>query len=132
MPYFFIGPIYAILLVGLFALSLVLFCFRRSRHLSSYVAVGALGTFPGFVVGNLLFWLVLFAVASIVKKPLDQISSEVVHGVAAVGLVVFVVGGLAVANIGGCLAGFLAGVWVRRKLRRKKVTPLEQSVAGPL
>ena len=119
MPYFIICPIYALLVVGFMLLSLVLLFIKRLRHWSSYVALGTLGTIPGFVIGNVLFWLVLFGVASLIQKPMQQISSSVLDGVAAVGVVLFFVGGLALANIGGCAAGFLGGVWLRSKFRRK-------------
>lgn len=119
MPYFIICPIYALLFIGLMLVSVVLLFIKRLRHWSSYVALGAVGTIPGFIIGNVLFWLLLFGVASVVQKPMQQISSSVLDGVAAVGLVLFFVGGLAVANIGGCAAGFLGAVWIRYRFRRK-------------
>ena len=82
MPYFIICPIYALLFTGLMLLSIVLLFIKRLRHWSSYIVLGTLGTIPGFIVGNILFWLLLFGVASLVQKPVQQISSSVLNGVA--------------------------------------------------
>ena len=119
MPYFIICPIYALLFVGLMLASLALLFIKRWRHWSSYVACGALGTFPGFVLGNASFWLVVWGLLTLVQKPVQQITSDIANGVAAVATVIFFVGGLAIANIGGCAAGFLGGVWMRSRFRGK-------------
>jgi hypothetical protein len=118
MPYFIICPIYAVLFVGLLFVSCVLLFIKPLRRWSSYLAVGAVGTLPGFILGNVIFWLVTWGLLTIAHKPLQQLSSDIANGVAAVVVVVFFVGGLAIANIGGCVVGFFGGVWLRAKLRR--------------
>lgn len=115
MPYFFILLVYALLFVSLIFLSVVLLFIKRLRHWSSYVALGAVGTFPGFVVGNFLFWLLLFELGPILQKPMQQVSSSVIKDVVGIGMVLVSLGGLAVANIGGCVAGFLGGAWIRSR-----------------
>ncbi len=119
MPYFIICPIYALLFAGLMVLSVVLLFIKRLCRWSSYVAVGALGTFPGFILGNVIFWVITWGLLTILHKPMQQITSDIANGVAAIAVVIFFVGGLAVANIGGCAAGFLGGVWIRSRFRRK-------------
>jgi len=119
MPYFIICPIYALLFAGLMVLSVVLLFIKRLRRWSSYVAVGALGTFPGFILGNVIFWVITWGLLTILHKPMQQITSDIANGVAAIAVVIFFVGGLDVANIGGCAAGFLGGVWIRSRFRRK-------------
>ena len=119
MPYFIICPIYALIFVGLLLASAVLLFIKPLRRWSSYLAVGALGTFPGFILGNVIFWLVAWGLLTILQKPVLQLTSDITNGVAAVATVFFFVGGLAVANIGGCAAGFLGGVWIRSKFKRK-------------
>src|SRR6266702_3144066 len=119
MPYFIICPIYALLFFGLLFASGVLLFIKPLRRWSSYLAVGTLGTFPGFILGNVIFWLIAWGLLTILQKPVQQLTSDIANGVAAVATVIFFVGGLAVANIGGCVAGFLGGVWIRSRFRRK-------------
>ena len=119
MPYFIICPIYALLFVGLMLLSVVLLFIKPLRQWSSYLALGTLGTFPGFILGNVLFWLVAWGLLTILQKPAQQITSDIAKGAAAVTTVICFVGGLAVANLVGCAAGFLGGVWIRSKFRRR-------------
>ena len=117
--YFFICPIYALLFAGLMPVSLVLCFIKHLRQWSSYVACGALGTFPGFVLGNIVFWLVALGVLTLVQKSVQHITSDIADDVAPFAIVLFLVGGLAVTNIGGCAAGFFGGVWIRSKYGRK-------------
>jgi hypothetical protein len=119
MPYFIICPIYALVFVGLLLASAVLLFIKPLCRWSSYLAVGALGTFPGFILGNVIFWLVAWGLLTILQKPVLQLASDITNGAAAVTTVIFFVGGLAVANIGGCAAGFFGGVWIRSKFKRK-------------
>jgi hypothetical protein len=113
VPYFFILPIYVLILLGLLLASGTLLLIKPLRHWSSFVAVGALGTLPGFVLGNLIFWLITWAVFSLLQRPFQQVASDVVKGVAGVAGILFLMVGLALANIVGVIAGFLGGVWVR-------------------
>lgn len=119
MLYFFICLIYALLFAGLMLVSLVLCFIKRLRQWSSYVACGALGTFPGFVLGNIVFWLVALGVLTLVQKSARQMTSDIANDVAHLAAATFFVGGLAVANIGGCAAGFFGGAWIRSKYSRK-------------
>ena len=124
-PYFFILPVYAMAIAVLAVIALALVCFKRHRRKGLMMLAGTFGTFPGFVVGNLLFWLVLVGIATVLKTPLEKLSSDLVNGVVGVGLAIFVVVGLALANIVGCLAGFFGTIWIIAKLFPKKTTPSE-------
>jgi hypothetical protein len=118
MPYFFICPLYALLLLCLFTLAVVARFVPRFRNYSSYLAIGAVGTIPGFVIGNALFWLCVVGAAIVLKKPLDHLDGVFKTG-AAFGFVAVFLAGLVMANVGGCAIGFLFGLWLRRKLRKK-------------
>jgi len=120
MPYFIICPIYALLFVGLMLASAVLLFIKPLRRWSSYLAAAALGTFPGFILGNVIFWLVAWGSLTILQKPRQQFTSDIATDVTALATLIFFVGGLAVANIGGVTAGFFGGVWIRSKFMRKK------------
>jgi hypothetical protein len=132
MPYFIICPIYAAMFVGMLLLAVALAYTKQFRSCSSYLVAGALGTFPGFIIGNVLFWLVAWGLLTLLQKPLQQVNSDIANGAAAVGLVVSFVGGLAVANVAGCAVGFLAGIWIRSKFRRQHSAPNAHSPSPPL
>ena len=83
MPYFIICPIYALLFVGLLLVSAVLFFIKSTRSWSSYIACGAAGTIPGFILGNILFWLVAWGLVNLMLKPIHQILSDIMNGAAA-------------------------------------------------
>lgn len=118
MPYFFILPVYVLVLLGLLALALVARFVPRLRDYSSYIALGAIGTIPGFIVGNALLWGCIVALAVILKKPLDHVDGALRAG-ASIGFALGIVVGIVVANIGGCVVGFLSGIWLGRILKRK-------------
>ena len=90
--------------------------------MSPDVAVGAVGTLPGFLVANLLFWVLLFAFAFLLKKPMDQIWQSEGRDPATHVFAVAIVVGLACANFVGCASGFFVSVWLRRKLRVARPT----------
>lgn len=118
MPYFIICPIYAAIFVGLLLLAGVLAFTKQFRRWSSYLVAGALGTLPGFIVGNVMFWLAAIGVMAVLRKPLDLVESELGSGTATVGLILFLGGGLVFANIAFCALGFMGGFWLRSKFRR--------------
>ncbi len=103
-------------------ISLALLFIKPLRHWSSYIACGALGTFPGFFLGNVIFWLVAWGLLTLLQKPVQQFTSDIAKGVVAVSVLITFFGGLAIANIGGCTAGFIGGIWIRSKFRRKKTS----------
>ena len=113
MPYFFIGPLYVMLLVGLLVFALIARCIPRLQPYSGDLAVGALGTVPGFIIGNAVFWAVVVGAALLLKKPLDHATGAWKAG-AAFGFAALFVTGLVLANLAGCAVGFLGGVWIRR------------------
>jgi hypothetical protein len=120
MPYFVICPIYAVLVVMGLLLGLGLLFFARTRRFSGFILSGTVGTFPGFVVGNLLFWAIFVGIAMLLKIPIEHFKdSQVVGGVAGILLIIVLVGGLAVANILGCGSGFLVGCWLFAKIKRR-------------
>jgi hypothetical protein len=130
MPYFIICPIYAVLFVGLILISLALLFIKELRHWSSYVACGAVGTIPGFILGNILFWVIALGVLQIFQKPMQQITSDIAVGAATITVIIFFIGGLAIANIAGCAVGFVGGLWIRHKFRRKN-TGQHESFSEP-
>jgi hypothetical protein len=132
MPYFIICPIYAVMFLGLLLLAGVLAFTKQFRRWSSYLVAGALGTLPGFIIGNVLFWLIAWGFFTVLQKPLQQVSSDVVNGAAAMGLVIVFVGGLGLANVAGCAAGFLGGIWIRSKFRGQPPPGGTRSPSPPL
>jgi len=131
MPYFFICPLYALLFMALMLVSLVLLFIRSWRQYSSYVFFGALGTLPGFIFGNVVFLLVAWGMLAIHQKPMSQVTSDIAQGIATFNLIIFFVSGLAIANLGGCVAGFLGGIWIRSMFRKKiQANPASASNRG--
>jgi ABC-type antimicrobial peptide transport system permease subunit len=120
MPYFIICPVYALLVIALLLVATVLFFFKKFRFLSSYILCGTIGTFPGFVIGNVVFWLIVAGVATLLQKPMQQVTSDLAKGVAAGGFILLFIGGLALANISGFVAGFFGGIWLRWKFSKRK------------
>jgi hypothetical protein len=58
MPYFFILPAYVALLVGLIGAAVVARFVPRFQPASGYIVGGAVGTLFGFVIINVLVWVV--------------------------------------------------------------------------
>ncbi len=124
MPYFFILPIYAILLAAGLLLGLGFLCFARTRPISGLILSGTFGTLPGFVIGNILFWAVFVGVAMLLKIPVEHFKdSDVAGGIAGFALIFFMIGGLALANVLGCVSGFFAGCWAYAKVRKRWIQP---------
>jgi len=120
MPYFFIFPIYAILLAGGLLLGLGFLCFARTRPAAGFVLSGTFGTFPGFVIGNVLFWAVFVGATMLLKIPVEHFKDSDLAGViAGIILIALMVGGLALANVLGCILGFFAGCWIYGKVRER-------------
>jgi ABC-type antimicrobial peptide transport system permease subunit len=123
MPYFFIFPVY----VGLVSLGilagLVLLFFQRTRSLSGYVFSGTAGTLPGFIIGNLLFWVLFIGVLRLLKGPIDRLpDTDFVRSLGGRILILMMIGGLALANILGCGIGFFSGCWIYRKIKKRKAS----------
>jgi len=114
MLYFIIFPIYALLFMGFLLLSVIVLFIKPLRQWSSYLVFGALGTLPGFVIGNILFWLIVWGLLSLLHESAQEITSDIAKAVA----IICFVGGLAVTNIVGCTAGFLGGIRLRSKVYR--------------
>jgi len=121
MPYFFIFPVY-VGLVGLGILAgIILLFFQRTRPLSGYVFSGTAGTFPGFIIGNLLFWVLFIGVLRLFKGPIDRLpDSDFIRTLGGGILILIIIGGLALANILGCGFGFFSGCWIYRKIKKRK------------
>ena len=120
MPYFVICPIYAVLVASGLLLGLGLLCFARTRRYSGFVLCGTALTFPGFVLGNLLFWGVFVRIAVLLKIPVEHFqNSHLVVGTAGIFLIIVLIVGLAVANVRGCSSGFLVGCWLFAKIRKR-------------
>jgi hypothetical protein len=121
MPYFFILPVYFALFAGLLVISAMVRLWPAFRWVSSYLFYGALGTFPGILAGNFLFWSGLLGFVMLFRHvPIAQ-AGEVVRNTVAVGFLAAAGIGLAIANFAGCASGFLAGLWwrARRDQRRE-------------
>jgi hypothetical protein len=120
MPYFIIFPIYVVLVVLGLLLGLGLLFIPRLRQYSGIVISGTIGTFPGFAIGNLLFWVIFIGIARILNIPIEHFKdSQAIVGSASIVLLIALIGGLAGANILGCGAGFIAGSWLFVKIRKK-------------
>ena len=117
MPYFFICPIYLLLVLCLGTISIAAFFTPRFRHLSLPIAIGTIGTFPGLIIANVLFWVCFIGIAFILKQPFAQVEGALQTG-KAIGLAILFVIGLAAANLGGCVLGFISGLWLRQKIKK--------------
>lgn len=121
MPYFFILPIYLGLFFLFLMIGVVLLFIPRLRKFSGYILSGTVGTFPGFVLLNILFWIVLVGIAALIKVSVgDLLDHEVVGASLGLGLILFIVVGLSLANIIGCSGGFLAGMWIYRFIQKRR------------
>jgi hypothetical protein len=115
MPYFFIVPAYVLLVVGMTVLAVVARFVPRLRPTSGYVAGGAVGTLPGFVVAN-----VLISIAGLLPVWAAQHVSlpEWLHNVLKVFVAAVLLIGPFVASLLGVALGFAGGicyVWLRRR-----------------
>jgi hypothetical protein len=115
MPYFFILPAYVALFIALIVIAIITRFVARFRLASGYIVAGAIGTLIGFVIINIVVWIVgLFPVwlNQKVSLPdwLQQVSKFFVAGTLLIGPFI----GSAI----GILLGFAAGfyfVYRRRK-----------------
>jgi hypothetical protein len=119
MPYFFICPIYVLLVLGLLALAVGVRFTDKYRNYSGHIIFGVIGTFPGFVLGNVIFWALFVGSVLLLKKAPIDFSGDVTKTAAALGLAGLFLGGLALANVVGCLGGFLVGFLFRSRTKKK-------------
>ncbi len=121
MPYFFILSVYIGLLSLGIIVGIILLFFQRTRSLSGYIFSGTAGTLPGFIIGNLLFWLLFIGALQLFKEPIHRLpDSDFVRTVGGGFLILLMMGGLALANILGCGLGFLSGCWIYGKIKKRK------------
>lgn len=66
MPYFFILPLYVLLVAVVLVAAAVFRLQPRFRYLSPYLVAGAIGSLPGMLIGNLL--LVAVVAPFVTKK----------------------------------------------------------------
>ncbi len=121
MPYFFILPAFAILLLALVAAAIGVRFLPRLKHTSGYIVGGTAGTLVGFVVVNLLVWFVGLLPVWIdhqVRLPdwLRQASGVFIAGTLLIGP--FIGSALGVAF--GFAAGLLL-VYVHRRRRNSRI-----------
>lgn len=120
MPYFVIFPIYVALFAGGLLLGTALICFARTRRYAGFVISGTLGTLPTFIISNVLFWSAFVGIAILLKIPAEHFKdSHLVNAGAGILLIITLVGGLIVANLIGCISGFLAGCWFFAMLNKR-------------
>ena len=119
MPYFFICPIYVLLVLGLLGLAVGVRFTSKYRGYTSHIVFGAIGTFPGFFLGNAMFWALFLGLVWLLKKVPMELSGDVIKTAAAFGLAGLFVGGLALANAVGFVGGFLSGFWLRKYMNKK-------------
>ncbi len=116
MLYFFIVPIYLIVLFTLLVAALICRLRPHLRQLSGYFVASAIGSIPGFIVGNLILVAV---VAPIITGEIILPESWywLTATIAGLGLIV----GPFVVSFSGSLLGALAGwsICRNRRLRRK-------------
>ena len=116
MPYFFILPAYILLLIILIAGAIACRFFPRLRSTTNYLLAGAVGTLVGFVVLNLITFLMGMMpvwLAQTITFPdwLQQPSKIFVAGVLLIGP--FIASGV------GILVGFAGGFYLARKKSRR-------------
>ena len=126
MPYFIICPIYAILFTGGIFLGLGFWVRPSTRPYSGIVLSGTLGTIPGFIVGNILFWAISIAILWLIYFPLKFLETalpenifKIIELVVGIPGLIALAAGLLFANIIGCLAGFLAGCYLIDYMRQR-------------
>ncbi|SRR6266403_236600 len=108
MPYFFILPAYAALLVGLVGAAVIARFVPRFRPASGYIIGGAAGTLAGFIIINVIVFLAGMAPVWLAPKitlpdSLHQITKFFVAFTLLIGP--FIASGV------GVLGGFAAGLY---------------------
>ena len=108
MPYFFILPAYIVLLIGLIGAAVVARFVPRFQSASGYLFAGAVGTVLGFVIINVLVWIVgLFPAWVNQKVSLPEwLQHASMYFVAAALLI-----GPFIGSVIGVLLGFAAGLY---------------------
>lgn len=127
MPYFFILPVYFALFAGLLVISTLVRLWPAFRGISSYLFYGALGTFPGLLAGNFLFWSGLLGFVMLFRHVPIEHAGEAVRNTVAVGFLAAAGIGLAIANCAGCASGFVAGLWWRARRDRRREMPAAEA-----
>jgi hypothetical protein len=116
MPYFFILPVYVILLIVLVGTAVVARFILRFRPASGYLVGGAIGTLIGFVFINVVVMLAGVAPAWLAQKftfPdwLRQVSKYLAAGTLLIGPFI--------ASALGVLIGFAAGIYYVYRGRKR-------------
>ena len=119
MPYFFVIPIYFLGFVGILIAALVCRLRPNLRHFSGYLLAGAIGSLPGFIVGNLLLAAI---VAPIVMGKVVFPDSLYWLSALIVGFGVFI--GPFVVSFSGSLTGAWIGWRLYGKRQRRVVEHL--------
>lgn len=116
VPYFFILPVYATLLVMLTLAALLTRLTPQLRWTSGYVIGGAIGTVPGFLLANGMVTLAGLLPALVAERcALPEWLRQACGIWAAVTLML----GPFAASTAGCALGFLAGCGIVRRRRRR-------------
>lgn len=116
MPYFFILPVYAVLLVFLLIAAVVARCVEGWRPASGYIIGGTVGTLPGFIVANVIVTLVGILpvlVAQHLTLP------EWLQKAGAVIVAAILLAGPFIASAIGVILGFVAGIFFVFRRRRR-------------
>jgi hypothetical protein len=116
MPYFFILPVYAALLLGFIGAAAITRLVPRFRVVTGYIVCGAIGTLIGFIILNALVWMAgLFPVWLNQKNSFPQwllrFSQFFVAGTLLIGPFI----GSAI----GVMLGFAAGIYIVYRLRNR-------------
>ena len=117
MPYFFIVPAYAVLLVGLGLAAFLTRLTPQFRWVGGYLIGGGIGTLPGFVMANGIVTIAGIVPALVAERwALPECVRHVCGMFAGMTLML----GPFAASAAGIGVGFLAGCWIVWRARRKR------------
>jgi hypothetical protein len=120
MPYFFIVPAYALLLLVLAITAIVMYSSPQTRPAAGYIVGGTIGSLVGFLVSIVV--LAVVCVVFILLAGLLSSSGQWVQTASAVGLAGVIFVGPFILSAAGILAGFACGALfvLRRRMKRVK------------
>ena len=118
MPYFFILPIFVLIEVSLLVSSFVVLKFQKYLWAKSYLLGVVLGSTIGFLVANLILWVVSVLPDALAQKySLPEFVQTVSKFILAFGLLL----GPFFASAGGMVFGSLIAVYIVYRKRKTMI-----------
>ena len=121
MPYFFILPIFVLWLVGLIVGAVAVRYSASLRPLSAYLFAVAIGSIPGFLLGNIVLFIGALGVAkllALISLPRILQPLQTLTATATIFIGPFVAS--AIGGLIGSLLGIIA-VWLFRRRRQRRL-----------